>query len=273
MRKWIESLRTLFGSGGLPRGVFFPNHAAPPKETAYTGSEWAEFAYFASHDLQEPLRMISGYLQLLERRYKDKLDEEALEFIHYAVDGAARMKSLIQDLLRLCQAGTQTADFRGVPAAVLFETACSNLNASIRETDAQITADTLPTLAADAGLLIQVFQNLIGNALKFQAKGKQPKVHVSAAREDGQWVFSIQDNGIGIEPRHLGRIFNMFERLHAIDEYEGSGIGLAIAQRVIERHGGRIWADSKPGEGSTFHFSIPDRPQAARAGAAAASKG
>jgi PAS domain S-box-containing protein len=232
------------------------------QELSRSNAELAQFAYVASHDLQEPLRMITGYLQLLERRYKSQLNEEATEFIGYAVDGALRMKSLIQDLLRLSRAGSQSMNFREVETAALFDAACSNLKVAIEESGAQITADPLPRIVADSGLLTQVFQNLIANALKFHAESSSPHIHVSAQEQNGAWEFSVRDNGIGIELQHFERIFRIFERLHGADQYGGSGVGLAITQRIVERHAGRIWVESKSGQGSTFFFSIPDHATA-----------
>jgi PAS domain S-box-containing protein len=229
-------------------------------ELRRSNSELAQFAYVASHDLQEPLRMVTGYLQLLERRYGPQLGPDAREFIEFAVQGAARMKSLIEDLLRLSRVGTQAIQFREVSANTLFETACANLQAAIEETGARVSAGPLPMLVADAGLLTQVFQNLVGNALKFHAPGVPPQVYVSAAEASDGWVFSVRDNGIGIEPQHRERIFRIFERLHSAGDYSGSGVGLAITQRIVERHGGRIWAESAPGQGSTFSFSVPACP-------------
>jgi light-regulated signal transduction histidine kinase (bacteriophytochrome) len=201
--------------------------------------------------------MITSYLQLVERRYADRLDADGAEFIRYAVEGASRMKTLIQDLLRLSRTGSQNTAFVPVSGQVLLGAALQNLEVAIQESEAQVTADPLPRLVADAGLLTQVLQNLIGNAIKFHAQGVQPRIHVSASSQGGEWVFSVSDNGLGIEPQHRGRIFQIFERLHSADDYAGSGMGLAIAQRIIEKHGGRIWVESKPGEGSTFYFSIP----------------
>jgi len=224
-------------------------------ELLRSNGELEQFAYAASHDLQEPLRMITGYLQLLERRYQGRLDDDAREFIHYAVDGAARMKRLIQDLLSFSRAGTQATEFRPVEIETVLHNALANLKTAIEESDAAVTSDPLPAIVADQGLLTQVFQNLIGNGIKFQKDG-QPRIHVSSERRDGHWVFSITDNGIGIEPQHAERIFRIFERLHGQDVYPGTGMGLAISQKIVERHGGRIWLESEPGQGSTFHFSI-----------------
>lgn len=226
-------------------------------ELRRSNAELEQFAYVASHDLQEPLRMISGHLQLLERRYRDKLDADATEFIHYAVEGAVRMKHLIEDLLRLSRAGTQAAKIRPVDAAIVFEAACSNLGAAIDADRAHITVGALPTISADASLLTQVFQNLIGNAIKFCAEGTTPEIQVSAKRAGDNWVFAVRDNGIGFETQHSERIFRIFERLHSSEQYSGSGVGLAICKRIVERHGGKIWVESRLGEGSTFFFALP----------------
>jgi PAS domain S-box-containing protein len=216
------------------------------------------FAYAASHDLQEPLRVVTSYLRLLKRRYLGQLDAEAHEFIDFAVEGATRMKGLIEDLLSFSRAGTQGTDIQNVEAEILVQRAVDNLKAAIEERSAKVTWDhPLPEVAADAGLLVQVLQNLIANGIKFQKAGP-PHVHVSVAERGlDEWVFSVRDNGIGIEPRHFGRIFRIFERLHSADQYPGTGLGLAISQKIVERHGGRIWFDSQPGEGCTFSFSIP----------------
>ncbi len=227
-------------------------------ELVRSNTELGHFAYVASHDLQEPLRMITGYLQLLERRYKDKLDAEASEFIHYAVDGAVRMKRLIEDLLALSRAGTQETDFRFVELQTLFDAACSNLRVAIQESGAEITRDPLPTIVADPRLLTQIFQNLIGNAIKFRQTEQHPHIHVSSEGTPDGYIISVSDDVIGIEARHMERIFGIFERLHSTDQYEGSGVGLAITRRILERHGGRIWVESKPGEGSAFYFLIPN---------------
>lgn len=241
-------------------------------ELIRSNTELGQFAYVASHDLQEPLRMITGYLQLLERRYHDKIDAEGSEFIRYAVEGALRMKRLIEDLLALSRAGTQAVNFRPVEAQKLFETACANLAVSIRETGSQISAGPLPLILGDPGLLTQVFQNLIANAIKFRRKGQAATIHVSAEKTSAGTVFSVQDNGIGIEPRHRERIFGIFERLHSTDQYEGSGVGLAITRRILERHGGRIWVESNSGEGSTFFFLIPAQADKIDASRAASSR-
>jgi PAS domain S-box-containing protein len=226
-------------------------------ELRRTNAELEQFVYVASHDLQEPLRTIATYLQLLERGYRDKLDRDGIDYLRYAVDGALRMKSLIQDLLQLSRAGTQPIKVRPVPSTALLETALLNLGAAIQQAHATVTQDPLPPVMADAGLLTQVFQNLIANAIKFHAKENLPAVHVSSRIRDAECEFSVRDNGIGIDAGHSERIFHLFERLHNADQYPGSGVGLAISQKIVERHGGRIRLESKVGQGSTFYFSIP----------------
>jgi len=220
-----------------------------------------QFVCVASHDLQEPLRVIVSYLQLLERRSNDRLDQSGLEFLRHAMDEAARMTSLIEDLLRMFRTGAQTADFQPISAQLLLDAALLNLRAAVEESQAQVDADPLPMVVADGALLTQVFQNLIANGLKFRVPGSRPRIHITAKHSarhlDGDWVFSIRDHGIGVEPEYAERIFGLFERLHPVDEYPGSGVGLAISKRIIERHGGRIWVESQPGEGSVFRFTIP----------------
>lgn len=223
-----------------------------------------QFAHVASHDLQEPLRMVTNYLQLIERRYNDLLDDDGREFIRYAVDGAVRMKALIADLLDFSRAGTGAAHFVRVATLDIVQDALANLKAAIDESHAQISLDPLPSVVVDPILFTQVFQNLIANAIKFQ-RDSCPKIHISASRQGREWIFSIRDNGIGIEARHLDRIFRIFERLHSSQEYSGSGIGLAITRKIVERHGGRIWAESQPGIGSTFSFSISAEMESASA--------
>ena len=228
------------------------------EELRRSNAQLEQFAYVASHDLQEPLRMVSSYLELLERRYGLQLDSEAQEFIRYAVDGAGRMKVLIQDLLSFSRAGTQTLRVRPVPSEGILTTALANLKVAIEQSEAQITWDPLPEIVADPNVLGVVFQNLIGNAIKFQTNGA-PAVHISAQHTPAEFVFSVRDNGIGIAPQHAERVFRVFERLHSADRYPGTGVGLAISQRVVERHGGKIWLESTPGVGTTFFFTIPER--------------
>jgi PAS domain S-box-containing protein len=230
-------------------------------ELRRSNADLEQFAYVASHDLQEPLRMVTSYLNLLERRYKDRLDADAGEFIHFAVDGATRMKGLIQDLLRFSRVGHQVLHIREVDGEPVLQAALLNLKAAIDEHAAEVTADPLPTIPCDPGLLTQVFQNLIGNALKFHAEAK-PRVHISAERVGAEWVFSVKDNGIGINPVHVDRIFRIFERLHNAEQYPGTGVGLAVVKKIVERHGGRIWVSSEPGQGATFLFSLPVEPVA-----------
>lgn len=220
-----------------------------------SNAELERFAYVASHDLQEPLRMVSSYTQLLEKRYKDKLDANAHDFINYAVDGAKRMQNLINDLLTYSRVGTRGKLFEPTDCKAVFDAAIANLDAAIKENKAKVTYDPLPMVMSDEGQLVQLFQNLIGNAIKFHGK-KPPRVHVSARPDGDKWVFSIKDNGIGIDPQYFERIFIIFQRLHS-EGYPGTGTGLAIAKRIVERHGGRIWIESAPDKGSTFHFTIP----------------
>ncbi len=225
-------------------------------ELARSNAELEQFAYIASHDLQEPLRMVSSFVQLLEKRYKGKLDQDADDFINYAVDGANRMQRLITDLLAYSRVGSRGKQFKPVSSEVALDRALSNLQVIIKQSGAVVTRDPLPVVMGDDIQLGQLFQNLIGNAIKF-CGDRAPYIHISADQQEGEWVFSICDNGIGIEPEYLGRIFLIFQRLHDRKKYPGTGIGLAICKKVVERHGGGIWADSKSGGGSTFYFTIP----------------
>ncbi len=220
-----------------------------------SNAELEQFAYVASHDLQEPLRMIASYVQLLERRYKGKLDSDADEFIGYAVDGANRMRGLIDDLLTYSRVGRLGKPFEPTDLESVLDIALRNLQASIADTSAVVTNDKLPVVEADGGQLVQLFQNLVGNAIKFHGK-EPPQVHISAERRENEYVFSVCDNGIGISAEYFDRLFKIFQRLHTRDEYPGSGIGLAVCKRIVERHGGRIWVESQEGKGSTFYFTL-----------------
>jgi light-regulated signal transduction histidine kinase (bacteriophytochrome) len=232
-------------------------------ELARSNAELEQFAYVASHDLQEPLRMVSSYTQLLARRYSGKLDSDADEFIAFAVDGAARMSRLINDLLNYSRVGSRKCEFCPASADAALDTALANVRAAIEESGAVIRRSPLPTVDADPAQLIQIFQNLLGNAIKFR-NGARPEIGVACEEAPAEWRFSVSDNGIGIDPKHAGRIFQVFQRLHNKKEYPGTGIGLAICKKIAERHGGVIWVASEPGFGATFHFTIRKKKEDAR---------
>lgn len=227
------------------------------QELARSNAELQQFAYVASHDLQEPLRMITSYLELLERRYKGQLDAKADQFITYAMDGAVRMQTLIHDLLNYSRVGTRGTSFEQVDCAIIVKNALRNLQVAIAESKAKITHGPLPHLTADAVQLTQLFQNLISNAIKFRREDP-PQIQIKVKQLNGEWLFSVQDNGIGIEAEYTERIFVIFQRLHSRMDYPGTGMGLAICKKIVERHGGNLWVESKPNEGSTFYFTLPE---------------
>jgi light-regulated signal transduction histidine kinase (bacteriophytochrome) len=218
--------------------------------------ELEQFAYIASHDLQEPLRMVRSYVQLLEKEYKGQLGAEADKYIHYAVDGATRMQALINDLLSLSRLDSEAKPLVPTESNAALEDALADLQLTLTDTSTVITKGVLPTVMADGDQLRLVFQNLIANAVKFRRPSEPPRLQVSSERDGADWVFSVKDNGIGIEAKHAERIFRMFQRLHGRSDYPGTGIGLAICKKVVERAGGRIWVDSEAGEGSTFRFTL-----------------
>jgi PAS domain S-box-containing protein len=227
------------------------------QELQRSNAELEQFAYVASHDLQEPLRMVASYTQLLARRYGDKLDGDAKEFISFAVDGVTRMQALINDLLAFSRVGTRGGAFEEVAADAVLDRVLTTLGPSIQDAGAQIIREPLPIVQADPLQLGQVFQNLLSNAIKFRKPDSAPRVRISAEPENEEWVFAVTDEGIGIEAQYMDRIFILFQRLHTRADYPGTGIGLAICKKIVERHGGRIWLRSTPGEGSTFYFSLP----------------
>jgi light-regulated signal transduction histidine kinase (bacteriophytochrome) len=301
----MELLQQLANQIGiaLSQAQLLEQEVSQREELARSNAELQQFAYVASHDLQEPLRMVTSYLQLLEKRYKGKLDERADEFIAYAVDGSNRMKTLIQDLLSYSRVSTRGQPFEPVDCNIILENAIANLQIAINETGAIVTCDPLPQVIADATQLTQLFQNLLSNAIKFRTDGVPPQIQIGAVREKGdkedksnskfkiqnsklitshqspvtshqspvtshqspvtshqsEWRFWVRDNGIGIEPQYADRIFAIFQRLHGRGKYPGTGIGLAICKKIVERHGGRIWVESELGKGATFYFTLPDK--------------
>ena len=226
-------------------------------ELARSNEDLEQFAYVASHDLQEPLRAVGGYVKLLQHRFPEKLDAKAREYINGAADGAERMQRLIADLLAFSRVGMRGVAFAPADLNTLLHDALNNLQTSIKEAGAKVTSDPLPSLPVDATQIRQLFQNLIGNAIKFHSD-LTPVIHVGARQEKERWLFWVQDNGIGIEPQYAGRIFQIFQRLHSRKHYPGTGIGLAICKKIVERHGGEIRVESQLAQGATFYFSIPE---------------
>ena len=226
-------------------------------ELERSNGELEQFAYIVSHDLQEPLRMVSSYCQLLEQRYTTKLDDDAKEFISFAVDGAQRMQGLIKDLLKFSRVGTRGKPFEQMELSTALDNALFNLKVAIEENNAEIMHDELPVAEVDSTQIVQLLQNLIGNALKFKRKDVTPKIHIGVVDKKSHWQISIKDNGIGIDPQFSERVFGIFQRLQTREDYPGTGIGLAVCKKIVERHGGRIWVESVLNEGATFYFTLP----------------
>jgi signal transduction histidine kinase len=227
-------------------------------EFSRSNAELEQFAYVASHDLQEPLRMVTAYMQLLAQHSQAQLDAQAQEYMGYAVEGAERMRTLIDDLLAYSRVGTRGKPLNPTDSATLLHQALQNLQVQVTETGAVVTSDSLPTVCVDQSQLGMLWQNLLSNAIKFHGP-EPPHIHVSARQQGDEWVFSVRDNGIGLDPTQAERIFVVFQRLHTRQEYPGTGIGLAICKKIVERHGGRIWVESAPEQGATFYFTLPAR--------------
>ena len=259
---WSETLERDEGPSGLVITVAqdVTERKRAEFELRRSNEELQQFAYVASHDLQEPLRMVTSYLQLIERRYADRLDEKGSRFIDFAVDGAERMKRLINGLLQYSRVHTQGERLTLTDVDEVLDEALANLRAPLRESGATIRREDLPVVPVDASQLALVFQNLISNAIKFR-DGDAPEIEIEVAERPEAWLFSVSDDGVGFDPELSDQMFVLFRRLHGRDEYSGTGIGLALCRRVVERHGGRIWAESEPGEGSTFYFTLPKRPE------------
>jgi PAS domain S-box-containing protein len=228
------------------------------EELARSNAALKDFAYIASHDLKKPLQTIESFSKLLARRYKGKLDAKADEFISYIVEGVQRLQMLIKDLLEYSQIETKAKNIKPTDFSFIVEEAMSNMKTAIDESNAVVTYNKMPTIMSDPQQMISLFQNLIDNAINFRSN-KAPRVRISAERKGDEWVFAIRDNGIGIDPKDFEKIFVMFQRLHGSTDYPGTGIGLSICKKIVERHGGRIWLESETAKGSTFYFTIPDR--------------
>jgi PAS domain S-box-containing protein len=266
---WRDASGRIIGTFGLSRDITALKEAEEKLTEERnllmrSNAELEQFAYVASHDLQEPLRAVTSCVQLLKKRYEGKLDARADEFITHAVEGTKRMQALIVDLLAYSRVSTHSHPFETAACGEVLDEALANLSVALQESGAVVThePDPLPTIVADASQLAQVFQNLIANAIKFRAEGRKPEIRITVKRGTDEWVFAVADNGIGIEPQYFERIFRMFQRLHTRARYPGTGIGLAICKKVIERHGGRMWLESQPEQGSTFYFNLPDLPPA-----------
>jgi PAS domain S-box-containing protein len=231
---------------------------AAQAELARSNRDLDAFAAVAGHDLQEPLRAVTGFLSLLREKYQGQLDEKGRDYIGHAIDGATRMSGLINDVLEYSRVGSSAKPRSWVDLAAVVRQVLADLRAAVEESQATVTVDALPRISADAGQMRQVFQNLIGNALKFRAEGRRPEIRLGARREAGQWVLQVQDNGIGIPLARQDRVFDIFSRLHSRAKYPGTGIGLAICKRIVERHAGRIWIESEEDEGTTVFFSVAE---------------
>jgi PAS domain S-box-containing protein len=258
----IDDEGKIVGSGSIIRDISPRKRAESEREGAErdlerSNLELEQYAYVASHDLQEPLRSIGGFAQLLEERYGDKLDDDGKRFIGFITKGVARMQALIADLLTYSRAGQNTLRTQEVDTGALVHETLSSLDAAIRDAGAEVDVGKLPVIHADRAALAQLFGNLLSNALKFSDGRRPPHVDVFAARDDGGWRFTVADNGLGIDAKDADRVFGMFERLHGEDAYGGTGIGLAICKRIVERHGGRIWYEPAPGGGAAFSFTLP----------------
>jgi light-regulated signal transduction histidine kinase (bacteriophytochrome) len=238
-------------------------------ELKRSNTELEEFAYVASHDLQEPLRKVRSFTELFAQKFGSQVDEEGHRYIGYIVNGAERMQGLIQDLLTYSRVGRSELDLGMVDIGLLFDDVTLQIEDVVKGAQATITRDALPTLPVNARQIGMLFQNLLTNAIKFR-RADSPRIHVAAQQQQDQmWLFSVSDNGIGIRPEHFERVFQIFQRLHARSEYPGTGIGLAICKRVVERHGGRIWLESVPDKGTTFFFTLPEQPAKTEEGAGA----